>query len=479
MIINCGICGRQIEISAELEEGQHVSCPFCNGKFSYRSQMQNLSRMAHQNADSSSASRTNRGSTVRTAIIVTLLIGVAVFGFVKFKAHKEQQALDERRQREEERARAEKAAQERKAEEERIRKEKEEREAARRREIEERAARAEKERLERLQREKEAEEERRKAAAAEAARESYRRASDAFGGGATAFYSEVSDEKRASAASEVLWYVDESFARDKRIYEVKNGSTVILYPDKIVQTSDTASPIASIDTKPGLMANGRDVWICGKRQGVKSSALPEKGKEIVPFDCELDGLLEVALALGVNPPVNHYNVALKVKGSGKSIAVGTFGATEPVSRGRLEKAVRDELNRRTSNARHSASASAVEDYIAVCELVLRRTGSEEKEAIKETSNRRKEPKSCYKCHGKGVVKVRVRETCDECGGAGVIEKEVTLKDTKHTTDGYWNYRHVGTKKSVNRQTCQKCRRSGKVSVEKEVECSVCHGSGTR
>ena len=35
MTINCGICGEMIEVGIALAEGQHVRCPFCNGKFSY------------------------------------------------------------------------------------------------------------------------------------------------------------------------------------------------------------------------------------------------------------------------------------------------------------------------------------------------------------------------------------------------------------------------------------------------------------
>ena len=35
MILECSICGMQIETECELEEGQRVHCPFCKGKFSY------------------------------------------------------------------------------------------------------------------------------------------------------------------------------------------------------------------------------------------------------------------------------------------------------------------------------------------------------------------------------------------------------------------------------------------------------------
>lgn len=36
MIIKCGFCGKEIEVADSIVEGQHVRCPFCEGKFSYR-----------------------------------------------------------------------------------------------------------------------------------------------------------------------------------------------------------------------------------------------------------------------------------------------------------------------------------------------------------------------------------------------------------------------------------------------------------
>ena len=424
--------------------------------------------------------KSRRGAiTVGTLIMLCLLVGIAVLGAFQYNKYKARRAQEAQRKLEEERAMLEKAEAERRAEEDRVRKEAEEREAKRKREREERETRMEKERQDRLRKEQEERESRQKAAEAEAAKECYRKASEAFANGLTAFYAEAPDGKRVGASYATYWYADESFTGDKRIYEIKNGTITILYPEKLTQASDGAAFLSSLESKPGLLAGGGNVWICGTGKGMKSLDVPEKGKSIVPFDCELGGLVDVALALGVNPPKNRYHVALRVKGSSKSIVVGTFRAIESVYRGKLEKTVHDELNRRLRDAKHSPSATAVDDYLATCEIVLKRTGAALKNATEEKAKRQKEPQACYRCRGKGVVKTRVRETCDECGGSGVIEKEVTLKDTKHTTDGYWNYRHVGTKKSVNRQTCQKCRRSGKVSVEKEVECPVCHGSGTR
>lgn len=35
MIINCELCGQEIEVPDELVDGQHVRCPYCEGKFSF------------------------------------------------------------------------------------------------------------------------------------------------------------------------------------------------------------------------------------------------------------------------------------------------------------------------------------------------------------------------------------------------------------------------------------------------------------
>ena len=422
--------------------------------------------------------KTRRGGISIGVLVMLCLLGAGlVFGIMQYNKHKEQKAAELQRQQEEERVRAEKEEAERKAEQERIRKEREEQEAKRRREREEREARQERERQERLQREREAEEARRKAAAVEAAKENYRRASNAFCGGTTMFLSdEALQELRLTSAP--LWYVDETFTDDKRICEIKGGSAVILRSDGTTEEVRGASPMASLDTKPGLLAFGKKVWICGASVDVKTFDVPAKSKAIVPFDGELGGLLDVALTLGVNPPETRYQIALKPKGGGKALVLGTFAATDSVSRKDMEDAVRSDLDRRLRRSGRSASAAAVQDYLGVCEVVVKRGVKEEEEEPKRDERMAKE-KKCYKCHGKGVVLQRVREDCDECGGKGVIETEVELKDTKHTTDGYWNYRHVGTKKSISRRTCQKCRRSGTVSVEKEVECPVCHGTGTR
>ena len=91
----------------------------------------------------------------------------------------------------------------------------------------------------------------------------------------------------------------------------------------------------------------------------------------------------------------------------------------------------------------------------------------------------KKPKlrKCHRCFGKGTVVETVNEKCDDCEGRGYIVKEVTLKDTKHYTDGYWNYKSVGSRTSKNKQYCLRCNHRGKIAVKREKECPTCSGCG--
>lgn len=93
----------------------------------------------------------------------------------------------------------------------------------------------------------------------------------------------------------------------------------------------------------------------------------------------------------------------------------------------------------------------------------------------ESTEAKKKTRKCYRCMGKGVQMVTVKETCERCEGAGILVTEVELNN-KHWANNY--YYGVTKKKSLNKQSCPRCNRSGKVSVKKEVECSLCKGEGT-
>lgn len=299
---------------------------------------------------------------------------------------------------------------ERKTEADRLRKAAEERAAQQRREREERDARIEKDRQERIRKELEESEVRRKEAEAEAAKDNYRRALVAFCTGATDFYSEAPEEHRVSASLSPHWYVNALFAEDKRIYEIKAGSTAMLYPDTLPKPCESSSLMASIESKPGLLAADGHVWICGADSGVKICDIPKKDMPIVPLDCELCGLRDVALSLNVPPPERRYKVSLRMNGGGKSLVVGVFGATEPVSRESVEKVVYDELNKRLRRIKRSARKSDVENYLATCKVSLVRIGKEVQGAEPIRQEHENAPKMSYTGFGNQLKELNNRLT---------------------------------------------------------------------
>ena len=84
---------------------------------------------------------------------------------------------------------------------------------------------------------------------------------------------------------------------------------------------------------------------------------------------------------------------------------------------------------------------------------------------------------CHKCFGKGTIAETVNEKCDDCEGRGYIVKEVALKDTKHYTDGYRNYKSVGLRTSKSKQNCLRCNHRGRIAVKREKDCPICKGAG--
>lgn len=85
---------------------------------------------------------------------------------------------------------------------------------------------------------------------------------------------------------------------------------------------------------------------------------------------------------------------------------------------------------------------------------------------------KKKIRKCCHCRGRGTIVINTKDKCDRCDGKGVLESEVTLKNKRWAGSTYGDL-----KKSVNRQSCPRCNRSGKMNVKKEVECPKCKGKG--
>ena len=88
----------------------------------------------------------------------------------------------------------------------------------------------------------------------------------------------------------------------------------------------------------------------------------------------------------------------------------------------------------------------------------------------------KKKRRCIRCGGKGKTISVTRQTCDRCGGSGILTTEVELKDTVNG-HYWWESNHKTTRKTLNRQSCPHCNRSGRVTVKKETDCSLCKGTG--
>ena len=160
MTIKCGVCGEALEADIELEEGQHVICPYCNSKFSYHEPVPVLKparamKPAHRQASARNVGRMRRttsepavmqsridiGSIFRALIIITILICGGVFLYKQYEKFEKQKAIENQRIQEENRMRRARAEAERKAAEEEWKREKKEREEERRRERKEIAER--------------------------------------------------------------------------------------------------------------------------------------------------------------------------------------------------------------------------------------------------------------------------------------------------------------------------------------------------
>ena len=88
----------------------------------------------------------------------------------------------------------------------------------------------------------------------------------------------------------------------------------------------------------------------------------------------------------------------------------------------------------------------------------------------------KKKRRCIVCGGKGKTISVTRQSCDRCGGSGILTTEVELKDSVNGRP-WWTGSYKTTRKSTNKQSCPNCNRSGRATVKKETECSRCKGTG--
>lgn len=613
MITQCQSCGEELEVPEGTADGQHILCPYCNCKFTYRMKriaskppamrdnasrrVVNVSRNKMRGVgtfDADTVSSNDKSGVIRNIIVVSVLAAAFVFGLAQYRKFELRQAYEAQLRTERERAESERAALERAAEIERERKEAEEREQRIRREREAEDARLEQERLENRRKEREEREaKRREIEKLSAAQENYRRARDSFGLMTAHFYFDVLKDGSSANPTGVVWYVDESFGRDGRIYEIKNGVDAwVLYPDKLPERASGGFAVTSPESKAGfLVMNGR-VLICGTFRNTRRCSVPNRGKAFVPYEVDLDKLLDIALLLGINAPEKDYHVILQKKNGECVRDFGICRADDVVSWDSIEESARNVLERRlkrsaktikppvpkkmrrtvvfydggiskkdirgvihiprTFQYRYYGSIdyranerareewermrdiamredeeekkianenslarqefeqkakamnmkvveeSAIDKFLGDCELLVEKDARGRKKGMlknagnksisskamtkkdpitdsKSTSPKsvtKKDPVKCYKCKGQGMIKSSVLEQCDMCLGEGAVTHEIELSNSHYVGDN-WN-----TKKSKAGYDCPKCKKRGKVRIEKDVECPVCRGRGT-
>ena len=519
----------------------------------------------------------DKSGVIRNVIVVSVLVAAFVFGLAQYRKFERRQAYEAQLRIERERAESERAASERAAEIERERKEAEEREQKIRREREAADARLEQERQEKRRKEREeSEAKRREIEKLSAAQENYRRARDSFGQMTSRFYFDVFKDGSSANPTGVVWYVDESFARDARIYEIKDGVDIwVLYPDKMPERFSGGFDIVSAESKPGfLVMNGR-VLICGPLKNTKRCSVPNRGKAFVPYEVDLGKLLDIALTLGINTPKKNYYVILQKKNGECVRDFGICRADDVVSWDIIEESARNVLERRLKRStktikppvpkkmrrtvvfydggfskkdirgvihiprtfqyryhgridykakerareewermrdiaiqedeeeqkiaeenilarqeyEQKAKAmnievieeSVIDEFLGHCEMLIKKDIRGRKKGIlKNAKNKSMSTRAatknaslkCYKCKGQGIIRSSALEQCDMCMGEGAVTREIELSNSRYVGDN-WN-----TKKSKTGYDCPKCKKRGRVRIEKDVECHVCSGRGT-
>ena len=89
----------------------------------------------------------------------------------------------------------------------------------------------------------------------------------------------------------------------------------------------------------------------------------------------------------------------------------------------------------------------------------------------------KKVRKCFHCMGKGIVTINTKAKCDNCAGSGVKVSAVSLKNKAWAGERDGSYSSIPRKMSKSVKSCQKCNRSGKMNVKKDVKCPKCKGSG--
>ncbi len=385
MKLTCAACNNDMIVEGELQDGDHVQCPFCGEETAYckphrievplgaprepvappteharpklhviRKDPPLPNRPTPQPTllprDAGIPPKPPRptarkhpgqgGDGFIKLIILILVLGAAFWGYLKFFAEIEDsedltENVQQRHANDEE---AELRRQKAKEEEERHRLERQ---------------------REREQKEKERAERRaelaRKTEAERAVRESYRAAQNAFSDKPSYFAvgadkGKVADPRRVNEKA-TFWAVDKSFAEQGIIYEIETDTQGIAAvctrtSAGLSQEVDAQEFALHLDEGIWAISDGEVVWILGTGKQARTVSLPEDGSDIYPMGDEL-GEANVALTtLRIKLPDVKYRLTLQPKVGGRDIALGVIQGRERLPMRRVREAVKGVLAER-------------------------------------------------------------------------------------------------------------------------------------
>ena len=385
MKLTCAACNNDMIVEGELQDGDHVQCPFCGEETACRRPHRievPLGAPREPVAPPTERARPklhairkdpplpNRPTPQPTLlprdagippkpprptarkhpgqggdgfirlIILILALGAAFWGYRKFFAETEDgEDLTENVQRrhandEEAELRRQKAKEEEKRhrlERQREREQKEKERAERRAEL---ARKTEDER---------------------AARESYRAARNAFSG-KSSYFAVGADKDRIADPRQVnetvrFWAVDKSFAERGIIYEIETdtqgiASVCTRTSAGVPQEVDAREFASRLDDGIWAISNGEDVWILGTGKQARTISLPKDGSDIYPMGDELGEANVVLATLRIRLPDVKYRLTLRPKVGGRDIALGVIQGRERLPMRRVREAVKGVLAER-------------------------------------------------------------------------------------------------------------------------------------
>lgn len=395
MKLTCAACNNDMIVEGDLQDGDHVQCPFCGEETAYckphrievplgaarepaASQPepqpeQTRAKLRIIRKGSPLPSRPVSQSTVpplnttlppkpprpqtqkrpgqggdgfSKLVILLLILGAAFWGyrhfFIESEGSEDSEATVQQRQAndEEDELRRKKAKEEEEAE-------------LRRQKVNEDEERNRLERQrEREQKEKERAERRaelaRKTEAERSARESYRAAQNAFSGKPSYFAvgadkDKVVDPRHVNEKSK-FWAVDKSFAEQGIIYEIETdtqgiASVCTRTSAGLPQEVDAKEFASRLDEGIWAISNGEDVWILGTGKQARTISLPKEGSDIYPMGDELGETYVSIETLRVKLPDVKYRLTLQPKAGGRDISLGVIQGRERLPVRRVREAV--------------------------------------------------------------------------------------------------------------------------------------------